>query len=700
MPRGLLRRGAGRRCFGPLARGFSRFGAARGSFDAFLGACRKIGLDIAPVVASRYPAHSTLRLDRPVAVFLDIPPSSPLLPSLVHDVIFPAWFHGIPLCFFAPAARGEYSAHPLMSGLLHTDMAAVDAFLFREQMIRLLEMQDGRSTKGAFTTPRSPSGKPDEIRLDSGMDQSQSCAVGHGAGPMRLIAPAGSGKTKTLVNRVCALVNGGVEPETILPLAFNRKAAEEMNARLAGKHLGRVVARTFHSLGYEIVRLGSGLRFDEGAGTSFIPEIVDEILRETRPGTPQAGVSRLENVMRLVSRAKMDLLPTEGLNVDTGDRSVLFGPVFSRLLEIQQERGIMNYDDMVYFAVRILLDDGPLRREYQGRFRYVLVDEFQDLNRAQIVLLRMIALPENNLFVVGDDDQLIYGWRGADVRAILDFSLLNPCARESVLSTNYRSAERIVTHAGWLIARNSERVPKAVLARPGAPGGAFDVVLRTGLWKQAQSAAEWISRKGPQDCWRDTAVLFRYNVLRFPVAIALDQLGIPHTSVDDGTLFASRAGRDVAAWLNVILLPDSAEQGDIHRILGRPDRVLPRSRVERVSRWDDLELLPGSLTEEEQGSLQRFMDRVATLRRCALSRSPAELIAQLDRTVNLRGSYAERGAPASDPDDPDNRTCLDVIVAVAASYQTNDDFLAAIRASRKSIPCAQSSPRFRKNVTK
>ena len=155
----------------------------------------------------------------------------------------------------------------------------------------------------------------------------------------------------------------------------------------------------------------------------------------------------------------------------------------------------------------------------------MLVDEFQDLNRAQLVLLRMIALPENNLFVVGDDDQLIYGWRGAEVRAILDFSRLNPCAHESVLSTNYRSAERIVTHAGWLIARNSERVPKTVLARPGAPGGAFDVVLRTGLWKQAQSAAEWISRKNPLDCWRDTAVLFRYNVLRFPVAIALDQRG-------------------------------------------------------------------------------------------------------------------------------------------------------------------------------
>ncbi len=693
MSRGLGRRKEGRGCFGPFARGFSTFGASRRSFDTFRGACRNISLNIDSVIASRDPAHPAcqFRRDRPVVVFQDIPPRSPLLPSLVHHVIFPAWFHGTPICFFSAAARGEYSAHSALSGFLHTDLAAVDAFLSTEQMIRLLETQDARAAAARFPSPDMFPAAKDESALDPDMDASQSCAVSHGAGPMRLLAPAGSGKTKTIVNRVCTLVNGGIEPGAILPLAFNRKAAGEMNARLAGKNLCRVVARTFHSLGYEIVRRGSLLRFEAAAEPSLMCELVTEILRDLSPGGPQSGVNEIEHFLRLVSRAKTDLLPTEELNADAGGGSVRVGPAFSRLLEVQTERGIMNYDDMIYWALRVLLDDDELRREYQERYRYLLVDEFQDLNRAQILLLRILALPENNLFVVGDDDQLIYGWRGAEVRSILDFSRVNPCARESALSTNYRSAEQIVTHAGWLIGMNSERVAKKVVPRPGAPRGGFDIVLRTGLWNQAQSAAEWISGGDLPELRRDTAVLFRYNALQFPVALALDALGIPHTSVDDGSLFASRAGKDVASWLNVLLFPGLAAKEDIQRVLRRPDRVLPRSRIDSLACWADLERLPGSgtLTEREEGSLQRFMDCIGRLQLVSHSLSPAELIAELDRTVNLRGSYAERGPAPSDPDEPDDQTCLDVIVAVSETHRTPADFLAHIRASRMNMPGTQ-----------
>ncbi len=694
MFRGLRRQAWGHRCFGPFARGFSTFGTSRRSFEAFLRACRNNGLNVDTVVASRHSADSAgpIRRDRPLAVFQDIPPGSPLLPSLVRLVIFPAWFHGTPICFFSPAARGEYSAHGDLSGFLHTDSGTVEEFLFREQMIRILEIADADAVRSSFPSPHSPNGVSHRIPLDADMDVSQSAAAAHGAGPMRLLAPAGSGKTKTIVNRVCTLVNSGVEPESILALAFNRKAAEEMNVRLGGKDLGRVAARTFHSLGYEIVRRGSLLRFDDGAESTLPGELAQEILRDVHPELPHGGVNRIECLTRLLSRVKMDLLPLEGLNLDTDDGSVPFGPVFSRFLEVQTERGIMNYDDMIYFAVRILLDDDAMRREYQERFRYILVDEFQDLNRAQTLLLRMLALPENNLFVVGDDDQLIYGWRGAEVRGILDFPRVNACARESALSTNYRSAQRIVAHAGWLISRNSERVAKTVVPRTGAPRGRFDIVLGTGLWNQAQSAAEWISGNDRPACWHDTAVLFRYNVLQFPVALALDGLGIPHTCAGDGALFASRAGKDIAAWLNVLLLPGRAVQSDVRRVLRRPERVLPRSRIERVEGWTDLELLAGSgaLTEGEEASLQTFMDRVERLRTVACTLSSSELIGEIDRTVSLRMSYAGRGPAPFDPDEPDDLTCLDVIVAVSETYRRPADFLAHIEASRVDLPGVQS----------
>jgi DNA helicase-2/ATP-dependent DNA helicase PcrA len=689
----LRRRAVGHRCFGPFARGFSTFGATRGSFDAFLRVCRNIGLDVDTVVASRDPADSPgrIRHGRPLAVFQDILPGSPLLPSLVRDVIFPAWFDGIPICLFSRAARGEYSVHRALSGSLHTDVGAVEEFLSREQMIRILELADVHTLTPSFPSPVSPNGASQRIPLDADMDASQSAAAAHGAGPMRLLAPAGSGKTKTIVNRVCTLVNTGVEPGSILPLAFNRKAAEEMNIRLGGKSLGGVAARTFHSLGYEIVRRGSLLRFDAGGESALTGELVKEVFRDVHPEVPQTGVKRIEHLSRLLSRAKMDLLPLEALDVDTDCGSVPFGPVFSRFLEVQTERGIMNYDDMIYFAVRILLDDDALRREYQERFGYILVDEFQDLNRAQMLLLRILALPENNLFVVGDDDQLIYGWRGAEVRGMLDFPRVNARARESSLSTNYRSAQRIVAHAGWLISRNSERVAKTVVPRSGAPVGGFDIVLRTGLWNQARSAAQWISGNDRPACWHDTAVLFRYNAIQFPVALALDALGIPHTSAADGVLFASRAGKDVAAWFNVLLFPGRAVQSDIRRVLRRPERILTRARIDRVESWSDLELLPGSgsLTEVEEDSLQRFLVRIEKLRIITRSHSSSGLIGQIDRSVRLRMSYADRGPATFDPDEPDDLTCLEVIVAVSETYSTPADFLAHIEASRAGTPGEQ-----------
>jgi len=687
--RGPLRRQPSRRRFGPFARGFSAFGATRGSFEAFLRAGRITGLEFDAFVASRDPARpgGRLRLDRPVIIFQDVPPCSPLLPPLVHHVIFPAWFHGTPVCLFSCATREEYLAHSSLSGILHTDVAVVEAFLSREQMIRILEIAEDRAEASLFASALPAAGDTQAIALDTDMDASQSDAASHGAGPMRLLAPAGSGKTKTIVNRVCNLVNRGVRPESILPLAFNRKAAEEMNARLAGKNLGGVVARTFHSLGYEIVRRGSTLRFDAGSESGMTAELARELLPDVSPGVSRGGLDTIERFTRLVSRAKMDLMPVEGLNVDAESGPVPFGPVFLRSLEIQTDRGIMNYDDMIYFALRILLDDDALRGEYQERFRYLLVDEHQDLNRAQTILLRILALPENNLFVVGDDDQLIYGWRGAEVRSILDFPRDNACARESALSTNYRCAGRIVAHAGWLIARNGERVAKTVIPRPGAPRGVFDIVLRTGLWNQAKSAAEWLSGNDRPDCWHDAAVLFRYNVLQFPVALALDAVGIPHTGADDRSLFASRAGKDVSAWLKILLLPGSAAPGDIQRVLRRPERVIPRGQIDTLERWTDLERLAGSgaLTGVEEDALRRFMDRVERLRAVAHSLSSPDFIKAVERTVNLRKLYAERGPVFSDPDEPDDMTCFDVIIAVSEAYRTPAEFLEHIEASRMEI---------------
>ncbi|HEX7572335.1 MAG TPA: ATP-dependent helicase, partial [Bacteroidota bacterium] len=629
----------------------------------------------------------------PVAIFQDLPADSPRLSLLAHHVVFPAWFHGVPLCFFSRAGRGEYPGKSLGSDSLHTDLDAIVAYLLREQLARILEMCDARTACRSDPVHPGRSGSPLAIPLDEDLDRSQAAAVEHSTGPIRVLAPAGSGKTKTLVNRVCNLVNTGVVPESILPLAFNRKAAAEMNTRLEGKRLGRVRARTLHSLGYEIVRSGSRLIFDAGTESVLTRTLLKEALQALNLDPPLTGGDPFERSLGLLSRAKMDLLPPDRMTLNVNGGAAPFSPVFTRFLELQEERGFMNYDDMIYCAVKILLDNDLLRRRYQEEFRYILVDEFQDLNRAQILLLQILALPENNLFIVGDDDQMIYGWRGATVRGIIDFPRVHPCARECVLSTNYRSSVKIITHAGWLIQRNRERVPKSVVPRRGAPPGEFEILLHAGLWEQAQSAAEWIKKKkeATGSNWRDTAVLFRYNALQFTVALALDRKNIPHTRLEGSRLFDSRAGRDVAAWLNVLLFPRSAGREDLERILRRPAKMLRRSLIERLECWRDLEMLPGTgaLTGEEEGVLRGFFVRVRDFRLRAPFLSSHELIEELDRMMHLRTSYDRKRAASSDPDEADDRTYLDVIDAVSRTFPAAADFLAHIEASRKGLPAPQ-----------
>ena len=667
----------------PFARGFSAYGATPESFRLFLRACRKIGLTCGVITASEFRDRrfAPSRTGGPVAVFQDLPADSPRLSPLIERVIFPAWFERIPVCFVSCAGRGEYPGKDVNPDSLHADLPAIGRFLLREQLIRLLEIQGGSRppllSSSSALSPRVARPLP----LDDDLDTSQAAAVDHAEGPIRVLAPAGSGKTKTLVNRICSLVNKGAAPGSILPLAFNTKAASEMNARLDGKGLMCIRARTFHALGYEITRSGTRLSFDAGNEGAITRALLKEALELLAPGTRAVEGDAFAHAVKLLSAGKTDLIPLENMHLTVDGGTMPFGPVFARFVRLQRERGIMNYDDMIYFALRVLIDDDTLRRRTQGEYRYILVDEYQDLNKAQNLLLRILALPENNLFVVGDDDQSIYGWRGADVRSIIDFPGVYPCARTCVLSTNYRSGARIVAHAGWLIGRNRERVDKRVVPRAGAPPGTFDVILRRGIWEEALAAAGWIEGNPGNRPWCETAVLCRYNALRFIAALALDARGIPHIGVDGGRLFASRPGRDVAAWLTILLSPDSAAGEDLARVFRRPERILPRALAGGLERWDDIKALAGSgvLAACEEELLASFLCRVDLLRSQVPSLSSRWLLAELDGALHLRESYTVRGAASPDPDDADDCTYFDVIEAASEAFPSPADFLAHIR---------------------
>jgi DNA helicase II / ATP-dependent DNA helicase PcrA len=408
-----------------------------------------------------------------------------------------------------------------------------------------------------------------------------------------VLAPAGSGKTKTLINRVLHLLNQGIPAAKILALAFNKKARDEMQERLERKNARGIEVRTFHSLGYEIVREGLGWAFNE-SHRQTTRDLMSAAVRQHVELPSRRNADPLDAFLDALSRAKMELPPLSNMTVEFGEQLYPFESIFNTYLQKQTAANHFDFDDMIYLAIRALLKNTALRRAYQSKFEFVLVDEFQDLNQAQLLLLQILGLPENNIFAVGDDDQMIYGFRGAQVRHLVQFDKRFSISESHTLNTNYRSSRMVVRHTGWLIDHNKDRVPKDIRPRPGAQTGRFEVSGHASLLEQARFAAAWIAgqRKQTGADWRDYAVLYRYNAYQFPIAVMLDKLGIPHASVSNLGLFKSAPGRDICATLQVILSPLEASPADFERILKRPNKYLTNQLIAQARDWDSFPACP------------------------------------------------------------------------------------------------------------
>ncbi|HSK66721.1 MAG TPA: UvrD-helicase domain-containing protein, partial [Anaerolineales bacterium] len=453
--------------------------------------------------------------------------------------------------------------------------------------------------------------------LDDDLDPSQKEAVVSVSGPIRVLAPAGSGKTKTLVNRVLHLLNQGIAAERILALAFNKKARDEMQDRLERRGAQGVEVRTFHSFGYEIVREGSGWTFGGSTQKKTAKGLMRSAIQEHTGLPPLRNQDPVDAFLDGLRRAKMELPALSSVTVEYGDKLYPLEPIFHSYLKKQMSATFMDFDDMIYLAVRLLLENSSLRRAYQSRFEFVLVDEFQDLNEAQLLLLQIIGLPENNIFAVGDDDQMIYGFRGADVKHIVEFEKRFPVAATRVLDTNYRSSRMIVRHANWLIRHNRDRAPKDIQARRDAQPGRFEVMGGDSLLEQATFAANWLAEHKKQNKlnWRDYAVLYRYNAYQFPVALMLDALGIPHSPAATQQLFQTPVGQDVYSYLQVMLFPNEAKPSDFERILKRPNKYFTNQLIAQAKDWVSFLCLPliPTLREWECHKLVDFILRIERL---------------------------------------------------------------------------------------
>ncbi|MDP9249877.1 MAG: ATP-dependent helicase [Chloroflexota bacterium] len=355
------------------------------------------------------------------------------------------------------------------------------------------------------------------------LDAEQRAAATLPDGPALIIAPAGSGKTTTLIARVGVLLARGIPAERIALVTFNRDAASELSARIASRlvpHIPEAAAvevRTLHALARQVL-------LDAGEPVRLLADRLP-LLRAARR---RAAVGRDPEAPPLPEAAELDTI-LSAWKIEGRPPSPGAAPPLRHFAALLAARGALDFDDLVVRAVALLEDDPALRARWQARFSHLAVDEFQDVDAAQFKLVRTLASPQQNLFVVGDDDQTIYAWRLADVRRILDFGDWYPGTRRVQLATNYRCPPTVVAASSELVGTNVERYVKAIRSTPGRQSRATAIVAVLAAdpgWPERVAALATSETAQRGRC----CILARTRAELGPVALALVRAGTPHAS--------------------------------------------------------------------------------------------------------------------------------------------------------------------------
>jgi DNA helicase II / ATP-dependent DNA helicase PcrA len=422
----------------------------------------------------------------------------------------------------------------------------------------------------------------------SSLNPAQRRAVTTTEGPLLVLAGAGSGKTRVITHRIAHLLGRGVPARAILAVTFTNKAASEMKervARLVGRDAQALTVCTFHAFGAEVLRehlhqLGWPRRFaiaDLGDQLALVQRALGERRLEGRSLDPRrilAGISRAKNAGRVPSA---DVAEQPGTDDDYALMTAEVFPLYQRGLKTQ---GAVDFDDLLVLPRRLFTEHPEILGKYVRRYRYLLVDEFQDTNLAQRELLRLLAGARGNVCAVGDDDQCIYGWRGAEVRNILRFEQAFPGATEVRLEQNYRSTPAILAAAHGVVSRLPERRHKQLWTeRMGGP--AVQLVVLPG----EEDEAAWVARTVEQRLAEglppdEVAVLYRTNGQSRPLEEAFAARGLRYDVVGGGEFFDRREVRDVLAYLKALANP--ADEVSLLRIVNVPARGIGDVTVERL----------------------------------------------------------------------------------------------------------------------
>ena len=541
-------------------------------------------------------------------------------------------------------------------------------------------------TAEAGTTPRESNAEAERAeQLLEGLNPPQREAVAHGNGPLLVLAGAGSGKTRVLTHRVAHVVaTGQAKPSEILAITFTNKAAQEMRDRVEGL-VGRMVrvmwVMTFHSacarvLRAEAERLGYTKRFtiyDDADSVRLVRRCLDELSIDPKRFTPRAIKSQ-------ISRAKNQLEDAAAYRERV---SSFFEQTVADVYELYEKRihemNAMDFDDLLFRTVNLLELFPDVAERYQKTFKWILVDEYQDTNHAQYRLLQLLAGDQRNVTVVGDDDQSIYQFRGADIKNILDFERDFPGAHVVKLEQNYRSTQTILSAANAVVSHNEGRKPKQLWTDRGT-GEPVNVVELEDEHAEGRYVAAEIERLTDEEGHSrgDVAVFYRTNAQSRVLEDTLVRFGVGY-QVIGGTKFYERAEiKDALAYLTLLTNPsDSVSFG---RIVNSPKRGIGQTTVGRVLAHANTmgepvveiaavpELVPG-LGPAAVKALDRFASIMERLRELSEQASVGDLLESvLEETGYMEALEAERTIEAQGRIEN-----LQELVGVAREFDANWD---------------------------
>jgi DNA helicase-2/ATP-dependent DNA helicase PcrA len=502
--------------------------------------------------------------------------------------------------------------------------------------------------------------------MSKSLNPQQEKAVHHFEGPMLVIAGAGSGKTKVVTERCAALLRKGVQSSEILCLTFTNLAAREMKERIQAQGFVSPLIATFHSFGAKVLRESASLL---GFSRNFVIYDEEDSLKVIRSALEELGIKEEKGMVKelktLISHRKNGLVEEE----ESSD------PLFLLYQHKLREYQALDFDDLLFLVVRLFEEHPDELLRYQKRYRFVLVDEVQDTNAAQYKILKHLVAKTGNLFMVGDPDQSIYSWRGANVGHILHFERNFPEGKVVRLEQNYRSTQTILRAANHLIENNRERFEKALWSNLGEG----EPVRVAELFTEREEA-RYIARKIEHESnggilYSDMALFYRTNAQSRPLEDQLMAWGIPYRIIGGVSFYQRREIKDVLAFLRVAFAPN--DYVAVIRTINLPKRGIGETTLEKLAAGAKAE--KSSLLDyfgahtlkippKAKAGLSEYLSLIAKIREAAETQSVVAVIkAALSASGYLK--YLEE-----DPDTAQERKeNVNELVAKAREFDRNPE---------------------------